>query len=750
MANVNIEKVLIEFLKVNKSVGFSVHGDKPKNTPDAYVLVDRTGGPREHKVQDRAELLVEVYHKDSRVAASDEAYRIADMLPFMLEIEPVMKVDVTSVVKLDDLVGQFNRYQIYVDVYYRRGDFFGTIEYPVIGQGGILSIVAGTGIEIDDSDPLNPIINALAQPQEYTEFVFNSSGDQEGNRYNDWTDLFAAVPEQRIKVLIQFEQDEVWDVPGEYDMTRISFSGNGNLFVSGAAIEILIQDGVTFSSIDGFTITNGIFFHSQSHEPLAIIESGTPTAKANYLAAFATDYAEIFKTRIAGSLNLNLVPGGAIANISAFTGVGYEVVNLENSSGEGFQVRFGGFGSGVMNNTVRGTDPQFIIIKEDIGYMETDTVGIPGLGNLESTHENYTGGDIGRLTLVKASQIDMSAVEGLVSTQVQAAIEELAARPTGVPDVAYTEIDMTGKIFNFLSGQYLDMGTDGFANLRWRRIGRQVEGYFASRWAANCEYGSFVFLPTDLPYFPRTPLGAEVGMFCYLQVGESSPGADDGQLLPLGSVCTDVGLGDPIIMLVQLSGALGDGGLDNIFLSNGNPIDLTGREFSVYGRIIYECAEEAGNTISIDGDFTNEAIQGEEYSSTLPIITTSPDQYPITAEFGGGTPPTGYSVSIDGEEITIAGNTGDIGTFTFQVVLTDVDGIEYTKAVTIEVASGTPLTINIPGNVYSATNGEILKIRTQAADIEIGSSKYHVEIGDFIQYSGTGGTNGGWQYMSYN
>lgn len=155
MANINIEKLVIGFLTANQAPGFEVFGDMPKGErPEAFVLVDRSGGPRDHIVQDRAEILIEVYHKDSRVDASDEAYRIADIMPAMLNLEPVMKLDVTSVVKLDDLIGQYNRYQVYCDIFYRRGDFEGSIVYPVIPGGGSVTSVNGqTGdVELNAAD----------------------------------------------------------------------------------------------------------------------------------------------------------------------------------------------------------------------------------------------------------------------------------------------------------------------------------------------------------------------------------------------------------------------------------------------------------------------------------------------------------------------------------------------------------------------------------------------------------------------
>lgn len=101
-------------------IDWQVSGDALEKTPDKYVIIDRTGGTRENYVMDSAELLVEVYHKTSRVECSKMAQHIADILPDILDLEPVASVDINSIIKLDDLNKQFFRYQIYVNLKIRR------------------------------------------------------------------------------------------------------------------------------------------------------------------------------------------------------------------------------------------------------------------------------------------------------------------------------------------------------------------------------------------------------------------------------------------------------------------------------------------------------------------------------------------------------------------------------------------------------------------------------------------------------
>ena len=117
----NIEVIVIDWLKTVAGEDYAVHGDIPKERPASFITVDRTGGNREAMVLDRAEILIEVYHKDSRLAASNKANEIADLIPALKEYEHnITHADINSVVNLPDLIAQYNRYQIYCDIYFRR------------------------------------------------------------------------------------------------------------------------------------------------------------------------------------------------------------------------------------------------------------------------------------------------------------------------------------------------------------------------------------------------------------------------------------------------------------------------------------------------------------------------------------------------------------------------------------------------------------------------------------------------------
>lgn len=121
MPKADVEVLVIQWLNSIVGAGWAAHGDKPDDPGDQYILVDRTGGPREAMVLDRAEILIEVYHKTSRSTAKNKALDIADRITELEAYnENITHASVNSMINLDDTLGQFHRYQIYCDVNGRR------------------------------------------------------------------------------------------------------------------------------------------------------------------------------------------------------------------------------------------------------------------------------------------------------------------------------------------------------------------------------------------------------------------------------------------------------------------------------------------------------------------------------------------------------------------------------------------------------------------------------------------------------
>ncbi len=117
----NLEVIVIDWLNTVVGVDYPVSGNIPKQRPISFITVDRTGGDREAMVMDRAEILIEVYNKDSRLAASNKANDIADIIVNLESYNAnITRAKINSIVNLDDIVGQYYRYQVYCDIYHRR------------------------------------------------------------------------------------------------------------------------------------------------------------------------------------------------------------------------------------------------------------------------------------------------------------------------------------------------------------------------------------------------------------------------------------------------------------------------------------------------------------------------------------------------------------------------------------------------------------------------------------------------------
>lgn len=117
----DVEAIVVAWLNSWVGNGWAASGNKPKDTPEQYILVDRAGGPRVAMVLDAAQILIEVYHKTSRSTAKNKANEIADrIVELKAYANNVTTAEVNSVVHLPDLIGQQERYQVYCDISCRR------------------------------------------------------------------------------------------------------------------------------------------------------------------------------------------------------------------------------------------------------------------------------------------------------------------------------------------------------------------------------------------------------------------------------------------------------------------------------------------------------------------------------------------------------------------------------------------------------------------------------------------------------
>lgn len=116
----DVEDIVVAWLNgLPDNENYPASGDIPNPRPDSFITVDRTGGPREYLVLDTAEILIEVYHKTSRTAAKNRAKYITDNITQLLNTENITRAKVNSTINLPDLVGKYQRYEVYCDIWHR-------------------------------------------------------------------------------------------------------------------------------------------------------------------------------------------------------------------------------------------------------------------------------------------------------------------------------------------------------------------------------------------------------------------------------------------------------------------------------------------------------------------------------------------------------------------------------------------------------------------------------------------------------
>lgn len=116
----NLEAVVISWLR-DLVPGYPASSDTPKKLPARFILVERTGGAREAMLGDNAEILIEVYDKESQYDCSEIAMFIGDHIyDLCVENENITHASVNSTIHLDDNFKQYYRYQIYCDIFHSR------------------------------------------------------------------------------------------------------------------------------------------------------------------------------------------------------------------------------------------------------------------------------------------------------------------------------------------------------------------------------------------------------------------------------------------------------------------------------------------------------------------------------------------------------------------------------------------------------------------------------------------------------
>lgn len=266
----------------------------------------------------------------------------------------------------------------------------------------------------------NPFTGNLdtVNKNEYTEYVFNSSGTQSKNRYNSWANLVTALASVDGEKRIVFEQSETLPA-GTYTLTNVTLVGNGFPPAAGG-ITITLPTGFVLNEVPILKVDNFLKLKSTSSNPIMTV-TGTHNSYLGNNSQLASTTAEFYKTET-NSLLVQILFGGCL-----LINEGYEVINA-NAADATVALSFIAGANGMTNDVVRGNGV-VLVQSFDTGPQANN------YDYLGATHANFTG----TLLPVVTSRADYvkydNATSGLTATDVQAAIDELS---TGAGGEVYT------------------------------------------------------------------------------------------------------------------------------------------------------------------------------------------------------------------------------------------------------------------------------------------------------------------------
>lgn len=113
-----IENIILDYLKEkNLSVGEHVYMEVPENPPEAYIVLEKTGGGREDRI-DRAMIAVQSYSKKSLYEAASLNEEIKAAMDEAAQMDEVFSCKLNSDYNYTKPETKEYRYQAVFDLFY--------------------------------------------------------------------------------------------------------------------------------------------------------------------------------------------------------------------------------------------------------------------------------------------------------------------------------------------------------------------------------------------------------------------------------------------------------------------------------------------------------------------------------------------------------------------------------------------------------------------------------------------------------
>ena len=250
-------------------------------------------------------------------------------------------------------------------------------------------------------------------------------------------------------------------------------------------------------------------------------------------------------------------------------------------------------------STVESLDGKALLSRLSRKHLD-DSVPATNLANLVLiwTTDSYTSSTVAdSVDWSYGVFADLSTVQDYVSY-----LEGVIANTPSGPDdsSAWTQSVVTTSFLgfnkNFIGGSpdTISLGTGGQAILFHYRVGRLIFCKLTAIVGADHEPDLWILPFSALPATPAAALITDTSSFGYVSYGETSPGAADGGLIPVGPSIVPGFSGVAFVLGVS---ANHNGALSNLWATDGGnestTDDLTGKSFNILASFWYEPAAAA-------------------------------------------------------------------------------------------------------------------------------------------------------------
>lgn len=295
---------------------------------------------------------------------------------------------------------------------------------PVDISGKQDTLVSGTNIKtINGSQVLGsgdiPIV--IPDPA-YYQYIYNSSGSQAGNRFNNWADLITAIDGR--EAVIQFQQNEVLPV-GNWNIDYTTWKGNGQN-PDGGGLVIEFPEGCYIDSALNWQNQNGLNLYSSATTHPTYTMSVAHVIGFDRTAIY-TDDIEFIKVTANGLVAIQCANGFGLYNEPAENLGNYEVFNVDSTPyGTVVVTTENGISPTIQNNTIRSVTP---IVYGWLKQTSEATAEFATQANVAEFSVNFNGepGGFGGSLFANAAVVGFpqGQPEGITSTNVKSALAEV-------------------------------------------------------------------------------------------------------------------------------------------------------------------------------------------------------------------------------------------------------------------------------------------------------------------------------------